>query len=250
MSLLTNQLVIAAFLAFCRIGACFMLMPGLSSVRVPVQIRLFVAVAATFALLMHLWDSLVPFASREPVVLAGLVISEILIGALIGIMTRIYVLALQFIGTAMAMMMGFGGMVTPAIEEAEPQAPIANLITFSALMLLFVLNFHHEIIKGLVASYRIAPPNLLFSPRSALTDVTDTLSESFMVMLQLGSPFVAYGILVNLAIGFVNKMTPQIPIYFISLPFVLAGGLLLVYLGIGPMLHLFAEGFVPVTIGR
>ena len=101
-----------------------------------------------------------------------------------------------------------------------------------------------------MASYRIAPPNLLFSPRSALTDVTDTLSESFMVMLQLGSPFVAYGILVNLAIGFVNKMTPQIPIYFISLPFVLAGGLLLVYLGIGPMLHLFAEGFVPVTIGR
>ena len=250
MSLLTNQLVIAAFLAFCRIGACFMLMPGLSSVRVPVQVRLFVAVAATFALLMHLWDSLVPFASREPVVLAGLIISEILIGALIGIMTRIYVLALQFIGSAMAMMMGFGGMVAPTIEEAEAQAPIANLVTFSALMLLFVMNFHHEIIRGLVASYRIAPPNLLFSPRSALTDVTDTLSESFLVMLQLGSPFIAYGILVNLAIGFVNKMTPQIPIYFISLPFVLTGGLLLVYLGIGPMLRLFAEGFVPVTIGR
>ena len=41
--------VIAAFLAFCRIGGCFMVMPGLSSARVPMQVRLFVAVAATLA---------------------------------------------------------------------------------------------------------------------------------------------------------------------------------------------------------
>ena len=29
-------------------------------------------------------------------------------------------------------------------------------------------------------------------------------------MIRLGSPFIAYAILVNLAIGFVNKLTPQI----------------------------------------
>jgi flagellar biosynthetic protein FliR len=90
----------------------------------------------------------------------------------------------------------------------------------------------------------------LFNPRSALTDMVDVLSEAFLVMVQLGSPFIAYGIIVNLAIGFVNKLTPQIPIYFISLPFVLAGGILLLYLGIGPLLRLFADGFVPITIGR
>ena len=36
--------VIAAFVTFCRVGGCFMVMPGLSSARVPLQIRLFVAV--------------------------------------------------------------------------------------------------------------------------------------------------------------------------------------------------------------
>lgn len=245
-----EQVVIAAFLAFCRIGACFMIMPGLSSARVPMQVRLFVAVAATFALLGPLWDSLLPYVDRQPAALAGLVLSELMTGALIGVVTRIYVLALQFAASAIAMMSGFGGMVAPAIEEAEPQAAVANLITFSALMLLFVFDFHHEVVRGLVASYGIAPPNLLFNPRSALADVVDTVSESFLVMIQLGSPFVAYGILVNLAIGIVNKLTPQIPIYFISLPFVLFGGLLLLYLGIPSLLALFAEGFVPVTIGR
>ncbi len=32
------------FTVFCRIGACLMLVPGFSSVNIPVQIRLFVAV--------------------------------------------------------------------------------------------------------------------------------------------------------------------------------------------------------------
>ena len=35
--------VLAAFVVFCRIGACIMLMPGLSSPRIPVRARLFVA---------------------------------------------------------------------------------------------------------------------------------------------------------------------------------------------------------------
>ena len=57
-------------------------------------------------------------------------------------------------------------------------------------------------------------------------------------------------ILINLTIGFVNKLTPQIPVYFISLPFVIAGGLVIFYFAIGTMLSLFADGFLPTTLGR
>ena len=42
--------VLLVFLLFCRIGGCLMLMPGFSSARVPVQVRLFIAVAVTLAL--------------------------------------------------------------------------------------------------------------------------------------------------------------------------------------------------------
>jgi len=243
--------VLAAFLAFCRVGACFMLMPGLGSARVPMQVRLFVAVGASLALLAHLWDVIAPHASDRPDALLLLIGSELLIGSLIGLVVRFYVPALQFIGSAIAMLMGFGvvgGGV--AIEESEPQPAVAALISFSALMLLFVLNFHHLIIEALVTSYRLAPIEALFDAQSALTDLADTISEAFFVMIRLGSPFVAYAILINLAFGFVNKLTPQIPIYFISMPFVIAGGLVLLYFGIGTFLTLFADGFFPTTIGR
>jgi flagellar biosynthesis protein FliR len=242
--------VLAAFLAFCRIGGCFLLMPGLSSVRVPLQVRLFVAFAATGALLVHLWDQIVPFIDSRPVVLLPMIGSELLIGGLIGMLARIYVLALQFIAAAIAMLIGYSGMAGPGIEEPEPQAALSAIISFSALLLLFIFDFHHEVIKALIASYRVAPINALFHPQAALIDVTDTLSEAFFVMIRLGSPFVAYAILVNLAVGFINKLTPQIPVYFISLPFTIVGGLIILYFAAGTLLSLYAGGFVSVTVGR
>jgi flagellar biosynthetic protein FliR len=115
---------------------------------------------------------------------------------------------------------------------------------------LFLLDFHLEVVRALVASYIVEPPGRLFDPQAALVDVTDTISQSFYVALRLGSPFVAYAILVNLATGLVNKLTPQIPVYFISLPFVITGGLILMYFAVGNFLGLFADSFLSVTLGR
>lgn len=244
------ELVIAAFLAFCRIGGCFMMMPGLSSVRVPMNVRLFVAVAVSFALLAHLWDQIQPHIETRPVLLLPLVLSEILIGGLIGLVARFYLLALQFMGSAIAMMSGFTAMPGIAIEEMDAQTPISAIISLTALLLLFTLDFHHEIIAALVASYRLAPVNVFFDAGSALTDLSDTISESFLIVLRLGSPFIAYAILVNLATGFINKLSPQVPVYFISMPFVIAGALVLMYFSFPTMVSLFAHGFAAVTIAR
>ena len=50
MTVIGPQVLLATFLIFCRIGTCLMLMPGFSSPRVPVRVRLFLAVAVTLAL--------------------------------------------------------------------------------------------------------------------------------------------------------------------------------------------------------
>lgn len=242
--------VVAAFLAFCRIGGCFMLMPGLASVRVPTNVRLFVAVAVSFALLVHLWENFAAVVDPRPALLLPMIVSELLIGALIGLLARFYLLALQFMASAVSLLSGLGGMPGQGIEEPDAQTPLAGIISLSALVVLFALDFHHLIIEALVASYELAPLNTLFDPQGALTDLTDTISEAFFVVLRLGSPFVAYAILVNLAAGLINKLSPQIPVYFVSLPFVIAGALVLAYFSFGTMIGLFADGFAAVTVDR
>ena len=250
MTVTISQVVLGAFLAFCRVGACFMIMPGFSNARVPMQVRLFVAVAVSLALYLPLSDVILPFAESTPDVLFKTIASELLTGALIGILARLYLLALEFMGNAISMMMGFSNLGGSMALESEPQAALGGLLSFAALLVLFLLDFHLEIIKALITSYQVAPPDILFDPQSALTDVTDTISQSFFVVFRLGSPFVAYAILVNLGIGLVNKLTPQIPIYFISQPFIIAGGMIIFYFAVGTMLSLFVAGFVDLTLAR
>jgi flagellar biosynthetic protein FliR len=43
--------------------------------------------------------------------------------------------------------------------------------------------------------------------------------------------------------GILGKLTPQIPVYFISIPFVLAGGGMILYFTSSEILQLFVGGF-------
>lgn len=248
-SLPLDAIAFSAFLAFCRIGACFMLMPGLSSARVAPHIRLFAALAITWAMLAHLWDAILPHTGGQASSKVLLVGSELLIGATMGLVTRFYVLALQFAGSVIANAVGLGGIPGTMVEEAEPQPALAAIITLCALIVLFAFDFHHEVVKALIISYQVAPVGNLFDAQGALIDLTDTLAQSFYLTLRLASPFIAYAILANLTIGLINKLAPHIPVYFVSLPFTVAGGLIMLYFGIGIMLSLFADGFLPTTLG-
>ena len=73
--------------------------------------------------------------------------------------------------------------------------------------------------------------------------IADTLSQSFLAALRISSPFLIYAIVVNLALGLMNRLIPQVPIYYISLPFVVGGGVLLLYFTVRQSLFVFTTLF-------
>ena len=241
--------VLALFLAFCRIGGCFMVLPGFSSFRVPVQIRLFLAVAVSMALLPILWDTIYPKVQGGTVDYFLYVGGELLVGVTLGLVARFIVVSLQYGATAMSMAIGFNSSPGGGIIENEPEGQLTALITFTALFLLFLTDFHHMIIGALVRSYAFMPMDTSYEPRLALMTLTDTLASAFMLVLRLASPFLVYGLIFNLSIGMVNKLAPQIPVYFISIPFILAGGLILLYFGSHTFFSLFTDGFDTLFTG-
>ena len=238
--------ILALFAVFCRVGGCFLVLPGFSSARVPTQIRLFVAVAVSLSLTPLLWASVYPKVHGSDVTYIGTVFVEGLIGVVIGLVARFFVLGLQFTGTVMTMMTGFTAPPANDILEDGSENQLTNMISFAGLLLLFMLDFHHVIIMAIADSYKTLPMGGDFEARRALVTLTNTLSSTFMIMLRLASPFVVYGLLFNVTIGFINKLAPQLPIYFISQPFIVMGGLVLIYFGIAIMIKLFADAFLPL----
>jgi flagellar biosynthetic protein FliR len=241
---ITAGTVLITFLVFCRIGGCLMVMPGFGSSRIPVQVRIFLAVSVTLALAPLLIPVVEGDLSTLTVPVYGqLIASEALTGVVIGIMARLFMLALQFMGTAAAMLVGFSGQPDPPVDENEPAPALATMLTLTATVLLFVTGLHIEVMRALIASYSVLKVTDLFNPQFALAKVTDAASDSFILIAQLTSPFLVYSLIINFLFGIMNKMTPTIPVYFISAPFVLAGGLLLFYFTFSEALKLFITGF-------
>ena len=236
--------IMALFVIFCRVGACLMLLPGYSSVRVPMQIRLFVAFAVSLAVSPGILPGLLPLMREAgDDVRLQMIVTELLNGMLIGLLGRVFMIALQFSTTYIANAIGMGQAIGIPLDESEPAPAVVSLITMTATVLIFSMNLHVEILRALVASYTAMPVALGFTARAGLVALTDNLDMTFTLCLRIASPFVIYGVIVNFAIGLANKMTPQIPIYFISLPFVIAGGLVLLGYAVGDYLHIFIAGF-------
>ena len=111
-------------------------------------------------------------------------------------------------------------------------------------MLFFILDLHWEVIRGLVESYKAMPIERAFATEFSLAQIGDALSNAFVLTLQISSPFIVYAIAINFLFGIAGKLTPQIAIYFVSVPFAMAGGLLLLYLIISDFMKLFMAGFM------
>jgi flagellar biosynthesis protein FliR len=157
-----------------------------------------------------------------------------------------YVLGLQFAGAILTMSIGFTAPGGHDVLEDMQETSLTSLITFSGLMLLFILDFHHMIFRALVDSYSVTPVGAVLEPQKLLITLTDTLRASTNIMLRLASPFLIFGLLFNVAIGLVNKLAPQVPVYFISTPYLITGGIFMMYLAIGAMIRQFADGFGPI----
>ncbi|HEX8044353.1 flagellar biosynthetic protein FliR [Rhizobium sp.] len=242
--------ILALFLAFCRIGGCVMVLPGFSSGRVPPQIRLLLAAALSMAILPLLWNTIYPEVSKSSATYISLIFTETVIGLMYGMMARLYTLGLQFAGTVISMLIGFNAPGGMDVIEDSNETSLTSLISFCGLMILFVMDFHHYVLQALVESYSVIPFGGHVDARASLISVTDTLATTTFIMLRLASPFLLYGLMFQISIGFINKLAPQIPIYFISTPYLLMGGLFMLYLSIAAMISQFSGAFLSVFNGH
>lgn len=221
---------LGVFLIFCRIGGCLLVVPGFSSPRVPQQVRLLVAGAVSLALaplLLPLFQQ--KLANQPPGETLRWILTETVTGLLIGFLGRIFFVVLETVTNAMSTMVGFGAMPGAPVEGSDPVPAVEGLILLSATALLFASDLHWELIRGLVDSYARIPPGEGIGSQAALVRVVDQVADAFTLGLRITAPFIIYAIIVNLAAGFVNKLTPTIPVYFIATPFVMFGGLLMLY---------------------
>ncbi len=244
MSAVTPDLVLTAFLVFCRIGGCLLVIPGFSSPRVLLRARLFVAIAVSLALVPLLQGAVEPaVVGAQPVTLLGLMLSESLKGVLIGLLGRFFFLALETMTVAVSNAIGLVSPLGTPMESEDATPTVSSLVSLAAVLLIFATNLHWEVFRGLAASYDVLPVAQSFDTRIGLTQLTDNATKTFLFTLRIAAPFLVFSVVANVALGLVNKLVPQVPVTFVAAPFLLAGGMILLYLVARPALDLFIAAY-------
>ena len=244
MTELASQSLLAVFLIFCRVGACMMVLPGFASQQLPARVRLLVAIGCTLALAPPLLPDIEKVLSGKSVVEQIMLLgSEIGVGLLIGLFGRYFFLALEFVGAAVSTFLGYGGAPGVPIEDTEPTTALGSIITLSATVLIFLSDLHLEVIRALIASYSGISIGPYFDTGMALHQLVGVAAKAFAVAVQVGGPFLVYSIVINLMFSLVNKLTPQVPIYFISIPFVIFGGLGMLVLVAPEFVWIFMQSY-------
>jgi flagellar biosynthetic protein FliR len=239
-----QQVILATFLLLCRIGACLMIAPGVGNSQVPTQIRLFVVVAATLTLAPMLLDKAEAVtATTDPIGMTRLIVQELAVGGLIGSLARLFFSALETMAFAAATMLALANPFGVEVDKAQPLPPLASLITLAATAMIFAADYHWQIVIGLVDSYHAIPLGAAFEPRRSLAEIGGVLGQSFVVAARIASPFFLYSVIANFAMALINRVTPQIAIFFIAPPFIVAGGVGLIYLTIRGQVSQFMAAF-------
>ncbi len=210
-----------AFVVFLRVGGVMALMPAFGETLIPARVRLVLAFAFTLIVRAGLDSSVIQGLGPLSFGLLG----EAAIGLLIGMMLRLFVLALQTAGTIIAQSISlaqmFGG------TDGQPQPAVGNVLMLAGLAVAVHLGLHVKLAALLIDSYAAIPPGRLpdagLVRAWGLSGVRDTFSLGFSVAM----PFVLAGLIYNVALGAINRAMPQLMVSFVGAPALTFGGLVL-----------------------
>ncbi len=218
-----SQVWLATGLAvFLRIGACFIVLPGLGEQMIPMRVRLGAALAFT----VFLTPALLPGLNvTDTIPSLSTFYSEALAGLILGLALRLLVHALQIAGVIAAQSTSLSQIMGGA--SPDPQPAMGAILMLGGLTLALISGLHIHLVGTFLRSYDVLPFGDLPGPRDLGAWGIDQVRESFGLALSLAAPFLIASLLYNVALGVINKAMPQLMVAFVGAPAITWGGLVL-----------------------
>lgn len=233
------------FLVFSRLGTAIMLMPGMAGRFVPTNIRLILAMAVSLAVTPVLSPALpgMPEDFYERVLMIA---AEVTIGVLLGSIADIILSSLHVAGTLISFQGGFANALIIDPITQQQGSVVTGLLDTVAITLIFVTNLHHLFFSAVADSYYLFVPGQFPTVGDMNEVIVHQVTESFLLGAKLASPFVVFTVVLYSAMGILNKLAPQIQVFFVMMPLQLLASLALLGLALPGIMYWFMRHFESV----
>ena len=232
--------VFGYLLVVARIGSALVFMPGFGEAQVPIQPRLLMALLIC-AVLYPATPVPGEFPS-QPSVAAWLLAAEIAIGIWMGLCARILLAAMEFAGFQIGQVSGLANAFGPSLGSFEGATLVASLLLIGAVALIFITDLHHLIIEALLYSYTALPFGLLPTEDLAV-QIVRTAQHSVYIGTAIAAPFFVMSVVLNIGLGLTNRMMPQLPVFLVGAPMLIAVGFVILLVAAPSMFDFFLMDF-------
>jgi len=217
---------VQAFLfIFLRVSAILLTAPVFNSRSIPVLFKAGLSFAVTLILfpILDLQDMPVRF---EAVLLVIGIISEIIIGIIIGLSVRMIFVGIQLAGQLVGFQMGLAmaNIIDPSTSEQVPL--LAQLNNLMALLIFLAINAHYWFLRALVESFRLVPPFEFQFTNSLMEQLIFLSGNIFVIAIKVGAPVIVVLLLMSVAFGLAARTVPQMNIFFVAMPLKIIVGLI------------------------
>lgn len=232
------------FWPLARVLALIMTAPLLSEKAISRKVKIGLGLMITYVLLPSLPPTNVTLFS-----VGGfwLLIQQILIGMAIGFTMQFAFAAVRTAGEVIGLQMGlsFATFFDPASRLNMPV--LARFLDMLTMLLFLSFNGHLWLISMVADSFHTLPIGGDPINGNAFLALTKAASLIFLNGLRLALPLITLLLTLNLALGLLNRVSPQLSVYAIGFPITLSIGIVFISLMM-PLLapfceHLFSEVF-------
>jgi len=246
MPILHLETVIAgAVFAGVRIGSLLLFPPFLGSEAIAAPVK----AGLTVALTALLWPVYGPLAVQvDAVGWLRVVSGEIIVGLLLGLSLQFVFEAVQFAGQVMGIQAGFS-LITLLDPQTQADTPVLSVFSqLLVLLIFFRLNVHHWLLRGLAASFAYVPPGSALAGRGVGLGLLQAAGGIWLAGLQMAAPVLAATLVADVALGFLGKASPQLPVVFVGLSVKTVAGLAVLAGAVSLWPRIFEKEF-PAAVG-
>ncbi|CAN5470853.1 flagellar biosynthetic protein FliR [soil metagenome] len=245
-----NEVEILVFgLALLRVSTFFMTWPVFSQFSVPQHVKILFSVAVTFCIFAVIpRNGLV--GQTYDTGLFWLATKEVLIGLLLGFVSRLLFYAVECGGHLMAVSMGLASatVFSPATGQSTP---VLEKFYVVLLTLLFLgLNAHHTFISAMVESFTIipiSPTGIDLAAFSSQRGGGEMIQAVTVSGLKMAAPIMCVIFFLNVAMGIIGRAVPQINVLVTSLPVNIMAGLMVMIVTLPALVVILDRDMVSFT---
>ncbi|MEO1584432.1 MAG: flagellar biosynthetic protein FliR [Planctomycetota bacterium] len=237
---------IAMLVVAFRLAGILLFSPMLAGAAIPRRAKVFLVLTLAVAVYPGL-DPTWHLPMRFSLLTVGqLMITETLIGAAIGFIASLPILAVQLGGQIMGQQMGLGlaQVFNPELETNT--GVVDQLLFFSALAVFISLGGIEAIFGSLIHSYESVPLGAMTLTMIPLDMIVGVLGAGYELALRVAAPVVAIMIIETVASGVLMKTIPQINIMTVGFAIKTLAGLFALGAASAAIFTVFAEEAVSV----